>query len=283
LAAKRAQAVWSSTNWPSGWRFWPAGYDALATMYGGRWLPVLLAGGLAGQALLFRRAPLAVQVVSLYGLAVSAAYPLLGVAFYTWYAVPGLVSVLYGVAYVLGAAVRAATAHRSSAARLAGAVAALLLVVALIVPLRGSFALAVDEQPAAPRYRLYRDTGAWLLAHTRPDERFAAAEVGTLGYYSQRSLTDVMGLVSPEVVGRIRQGDLASSFLRHPTPLVVESSYFRLAPIVEQPWFVRKYALAAQLGDERAWVRVYRLKPGEELPHRRRGWAPPRERRRRGG
>ncbi|HEV8239862.1 MAG TPA: hypothetical protein VGS57_10890 [Thermoanaerobaculia bacterium] len=282
LAAKRAQAAWSSANWPSGWRFWAAGYDALAGLYAGRWLPLLIVGGLAGQVPLFRRAPLAVQVLAFYGLAVSVAYPLLGVPFYTWYAVPGLVAVLYGVAYALGAAVRAAATHRPWPGRLAGAATTLILLGALVLPLRGSRDL-VRPQPAPRRYMLYRDAGAWLAANSRPDERFAAAEVGTLGYYSRRGVTDVMGLVSPEVVGRIRQGDLASAFLRHPTPFVVESSYFRLAPIVEQPWFARKYALAAQSGVETTWVRVYRLKPGEELPHRRRAWTPPRERQHRAG
>jgi hypothetical protein len=288
IAAKRAQAAWSSANWPSGWRFWVAGYEFLASFYDGPLLPALLAGGLVGQVPLFRRAPLAVQVVSLYGLGVSAAYPLLGVPFYTWYAVPGLVAVLYGTAYALGAAVRGMSARQTlgpdlpAARRVAAAAVALVLAAALASPLRRSCEL-VSHSRAAMRYHLYREAGEWLAAHSRSDERFAGAEVGTLGYFSRRSVTDLMGLVSPEVVGRIRRGDLASSFLLHPTPLVVESSYFGLSAIAEQPWFGRKYELAARFGDDRSWVRVYRLKPGEELPRRRRAWTPPTERRRHAG
>ena len=285
IAAKRAQAAWSSTNWPSGWRFWVAGCEFLGKLYG-PWLPVLLASGLVGQLLLFRRAPLAVQVVSLYGLAVSLAYPLLGVPFYTWYAVPGLVSVLYGLAYGLGAAVRALAAQRPPqplVLRLGAVAVTVILAATLASPLRRSFELVSRPQPGAVRYRLYREAGEWLAAHSRRDERFAAAEVGTLGYFSGRGVTDLLGLVSPEVVGRIRRGDLASSFLRHPTPLVVESSYFPLSALAAQPWFGRKYELAARFGHDRTWVRVYRLKPGEELPRRRRAWAPGLERRRRGG
>ncbi|HET9765963.1 MAG TPA: hypothetical protein VFS60_03895 [Thermoanaerobaculia bacterium] len=286
IAAKRAQAAWSSTNWPSGWRFWVAGYEYLGNLYGGPWLPLLLAGGLAGQVLLFPRAPLAVQVVSLYGLGVSVAYPLLGVPFYTWYAVPGLVAVLYGVAYSLGAAVRTAAVERPPrplVLRVSAAAVTVVLAAVLASPLRRSFDLVSHPQPGAARYRLYRETAEWLAAHSRRDERFAAAEVGTLGYFSRRGVTDLLGLVSPEVVGRIRRGDLASSFLRHPTPLVVESSYFPLSALAGQPWFGRKYQLAARFGDDRSWVRVYRLKPGEELPRRRKAWTPASERRRRGG
>lgn len=288
LAAKRAQAAWSTAIFPSGRRFWVVGYQYVADLYAGPWLPLLLIAGLAGQAPLFRRAPLAVQVVSLYGLAVSVAYPLLAVPFYSWYAVPGLVAVLYGTAYALGAGLRAAAAGRAdrprrlAPSRLTAAAVALLIAVALASPLRRAVELVGRAQPVAVRYRVYRQAGEWLRAHSLSGERFAAAEVGTLGYFSRRGVTDLMGLVSPEVVGRIRQGDLASSFLRRPTPLVVESSYFGLAALAAQPWFARKYELAARLGDERDWVRVYRLRPGEELPHRRRAWTPPRERRRRG-
>ena len=144
--------------------------------------------------------------------------------------------------------------------------------------------MAQHPEPFDDRYRLYRDTGTWIAAHTNPRERFAAAEVGTVGFYAQRPVTDLMGLVSPEVLGRIRRRDIVGAFLRHPAELVIDGAFFRLQPIVEQPWFPRKYELAARLGDDIRWVKIYRLKPGEELPRRRTAFTEPRrERKRRGG
>jgi hypothetical protein len=145
--------------------------------------------------------------------------------------------------------------------------------------------MAQHPEPFDDRYRLYRDTGRWIAAHTDPRERFAAAEVGTMGFYAQRPVTDLMGLVSPEVLGRIRRKDIIGAFLRHPSELLIDGAFFSLKPIVEQPWFARKYEVAARLGDDIRWVKIYRLKPGEELPRRRRAAStgPPRERKRRGG
>jgi hypothetical protein len=284
LEAKRAQAEWSSQNWPSGWRFWAVGYRHIAAFYAGPMLAVLIGVGLIGQALVFRRAPLAVQTLSLYGLAVSVAYPLLGVPFYSWYALPGLVAVLYGTAYVLGPVVRAWRTDPSLPGRVVGAVAGFAIVAALVQPVRNAIHMAQSPEPFDDRYRLYRDTGNWLATHTGPGERFAAAEVGTVGYYSQRPVTDLMGLVSPEVIGRVRRGDMIGSFLRHPAEVVIDGAFFSLQPIVEQPWFARKYELAVRLGDDIRWVKIYRLKPGEELPRRKRAFtAAARAPKRRGG
>ncbi|HXT21421.1 MAG TPA: hypothetical protein VN923_11765, partial [Thermoanaerobaculia bacterium] len=274
LEAKRAQAEWSNRTWPSGWRFWIVGYQFLATLSAGRLLPLLLLVGLAGQALVFRRAPLAIQAVALYGLVVTVAYPLLGVPFYTWYAIPGLVAVLYGTAYLLGEVARTFATQRLLRARATAAIAASMIVVALVRPLQDSWHVLREPRPYDDRYWLYRSTGEWLAAHTRPDERVAAGEVGTIGYYARRPITDVMGLVSPEVLGRVRKGDMAGAFLRHPTEVVIDGAFFRLRAIVQQPWFPRKYELAAQLGDDIRWTRIYRLKPGEELPRRRRAFDP---------
>ena len=285
LEAKRAQAAWSSQNWPSGWKFWVVGYRHVAAFYAGSLLALLIGAGAIGQALIFRRAPLAIQTLSLYGVAVSVAYPLLGVPFYTWYALPGLVAVVYGVSYVLGAVVRSFAANRSLGDRVVTAVAAFAIVAALVMPVRNAIQMAQHPEPFDDRYRLYRETGLWIAAHTAPSERIAAAEVGTLGFYAQRPITDLMGLVSPEVLGRIRRRDIIGAFLRHPSELLIDGAFFSLKPIVEQPWFARKYEVAAQLGDDIRWVKIYRLKPGEELPQRRRAAAtgPPRERKRRGG
>jgi hypothetical protein len=41
--------------------------------------------------------------------------------------------------------------------------------------------------------------GLWLRAHAGPQERILLEPIGTIGYYSRRSILDLIGLVSPEV------------------------------------------------------------------------------------
>jgi hypothetical protein len=45
----------------------------------------------------------------------------------------------------------------------------------------------------------YRQVAEWLNQNTPPGTRVASIEVGTIGYFSQRSILDTMGLVSPEM------------------------------------------------------------------------------------
>lgn len=287
LAAKRVQAAWLPEQWPSGAAFWRAGYDSLRDHYGGRALWALLALGLVGQVPLLRRGGNGARMLALFGLALSAAYPLLGVPFYPWYAVPGLVAVLYGFAFAIGALLRrarpsgekagaaATSSGRASpdslpalraAAALAVAIGAALVIA---TPARRAWELATTTTTSA-RHAIYRAAGEWLGTHTPADSRFAAIEVGTLAYYSQRPVTDLLGLVSPEVLPRVRRGDLVGAFLRHPSPVIVESSYGQL-PLHDQQWFRNRYVQAAAFDSPRgdAWLRIYRLRPGAALPGRR--------------
>ncbi len=48
------------------------------------------------------------------------------------------------------------------------------------------------------------DVAQWINAHTAPDARIAAHDIGALGYFAQRPLLDLAGLVSPEVIPFIR-------------------------------------------------------------------------------
>ncbi|MBN1876369.1 MAG: hypothetical protein JXA33_19250 [Anaerolineae bacterium] len=47
----------------------------------------------------------------------------------------------------------------------------------------------------------------WINENTAPDARIAAHDIGALGYFAQRPLLDLAGLVSPEVIPFIRDED----------------------------------------------------------------------------
>jgi hypothetical protein len=47
--------------------------------------------------------------------------------------------------------------------------------------------------------RVRMPLGLWFRDHARPNERILLEPIGTIGYYSQRPILDMIGLVSPEV------------------------------------------------------------------------------------
>lgn len=59
-------------------------------------------------------------------------------------------------------------------------------------------------------------TAIWITAETDPETLIAAHDIGALGYFAQRPLLDLAGLVSPEVIPFIRDEDRLADFLdRH--------------------------------------------------------------------
>ena len=56
-------------------------------------------------------------------------------------------------------------------------------------------------------------TARWVAENTPPQARVAAHDIGALGYFSQRELLDLAGLVSPEVIPFIRDEALLEAHL----------------------------------------------------------------------
>ncbi|KPL74340.1 hypothetical protein ADN00_13645 [Ornatilinea apprima] len=57
------------------------------------------------------------------------------------------------------------------------------------------------------------DTAHWLNENTQPGDLIAVHDIGAIGYFSERSLVDLAGLVSPEVVPYIRDEDGLAVFM----------------------------------------------------------------------
>jgi hypothetical protein len=54
----------------------------------------------------------------------------------------------------------------------------------------------------------------WVAANTAPNALVAAHDIGALGYFAERDLLDLAGLVSPEVIPFIRDETRLAAFLR---------------------------------------------------------------------
>lgn len=57
------------------------------------------------------------------------------------------------------------------------------------------------------------DTARWIAANTLPGEKVAAHDIGALGYYGDRELIDLAGVISPEAIPFLRDEERLVQFL----------------------------------------------------------------------
>ena len=272
LEAKRVHAQWLPGLFADGPRFWATALVQFQTFFAGGLTFLLIALALAGHVLLIRRGGPAARLLALYSLALVVAYPLLGVSCYTWYLLPAVVAGIYGGVAAAGWAARRTSAffgHTALGRATAAALVAAVLGTPAVVLARGAWGFAAGPL-TDPCYELYRRVGSWLRDHTAPDERSAYVEVGTIGYFSERPVDDLIGLVTPQSLPHLRHGDIASAFLARPpeyflyhTPLNIF-----LDPIRDAPWFSGAYAEATRF-EQPSYstpMIVYRRQPEASLP-----------------
>ncbi len=58
-------------------------------------------------------------------------------------------------------------------------------------------------------------TAQWVASHTQESDVIAVHDIGAMGYFSQRKLVDLAGLVSPEVIPFIRDETQLAQYLDH--------------------------------------------------------------------
>ncbi len=184
----------------------------------------------------------------LWAVAFAGGYSLLGVPFYHWYLVPlgMLVSIFAGSGVEGALATLQALWIRGRSRRIvAGAMAgvgSLALLSVVIVDAR----LIVEMAQAHPRpvERLYTLAGRWLAENTPPDATVGYFEIGFLGYYSDRTIVDPVGLLDPEVQKAVARADLTwAYFQRHPDYILHNTAIFveHIGKITSEPWFPEAY------------------------------------------
>jgi tetratricopeptide (TPR) repeat protein len=120
------------------------------------------------------------------------------------YLVPALPA--YAIVAVIGlrAVLERWTRGRAGAAVWTVAACGLLLAVHAF-----SYAPTLGGYRELSRYHVTRQVraGRWLAANTPKNAVVAAHDIGAIGFYSQRRIVDLAGLVTPEVVPHIRKPD----------------------------------------------------------------------------
>jgi hypothetical protein len=270
LRSKRAQArVYPPLGDAVGWGFWKAALSSAAGYWTGLATWPLVCGGAAGLPLVARHGGREGRLLASYPLALVIAYPLLGVAHTPWYVLPVAIALVVGCAFAAGAVARSvANAWRRGPASAAGGLALAVTVLPLawaIAPLSPRKWQALRD---SDRYEAYRETGEWLRASTPPVAEISYVEVGTIAYFSDRPVQDLLGLVTPRSLPFLERRDLLGAFLARPTEIVLWTE--GLAGFVDlrrHRWFRRGYLEAARFRHP-PWpdVVVYRRLPGARVP-----------------
>jgi hypothetical protein len=114
-------------------------------------------------------------------------------------------------------------------------------------------AVALANPGPSMQYESYRAAGEWIRAHSTPEDDVAALEVGTLAYFAERRVVDLLGLVSPEAIARVRDRQVIDGLRRSPTDFFVLTQGLEglVGPVRDLPWFRDAYDLVATFaGDD---------------------------------
>jgi hypothetical protein len=247
-AAKRAHAALDPTTWPSGLAFWPAGWRFVRDAYAGAaiWLFVALAA--LGCVVAWRRGGPAMRTLLALAGVLALVYPLLGVPFFTWYALPQLAAATVAASYAAGALVRRAAEVRSG---FRGPLLGVALVVALAWPIGhlARSAAGMSQPFVFPLGEAYRETGEWLAAHARPGDEVSAVEVGEIAFYGGIPMRDLLGLTSPENLPSFLSGGTRAVLAGRPTRFLVWPSHLdrKLDPLAGAAALAVRYRVSATI------------------------------------
>lgn len=135
-----------------------------------------------------------------------AAFLVSKVLLFEWYLVPTMPVYTLLAAAGVTAAVPSRLTVRLPAAAGRAALGALALVL-LVLGVRSAWRSSWESQQVEDHLR--RPLGLWLRAQSRPGDRIMLEPIGYIGYYSERPILDVVGLVTPVVLPFYYHGNLA--------------------------------------------------------------------------
>ncbi len=201
-------------------------------------------------------------IVVVWGALHLLAYMLLKVAPYRWYyapLVPGAVLLAaLGLDYLLK---RLSLRQIRATPVLIGAIAVFPLIAQAtsfnLISQRIQSGGPVDVMLPIVDWQAYRETGEWLDQNTPTDATVGVAEVGQIGFYARRYMTDYLGLLQPDVAAGLKRDDFYSWLVGYaPDYLVFQR--FRGAVLVlynyviqDDAWFNANYQSVAEFDDAR--------------------------------
>lgn len=191
----------------------------------------------------------------------------LGVLRFPWYYPPLVPAFALLTAEGIEAVTQSLSLHLR---RTAGQVAVMTALCALCLVPNADWLVKSQRTRIDPHSATYLEVARWLQTHTPPDSSVALLEIGIIGFYSDRTVVDTMGLVSPEMVGHLENWLQTLQFaVNHYWPdYVVALQRTAWAGVVHETWFEEAYVLEATIkndADPVAPVRIYRRRAGFPL------------------
>ncbi|NIS79409.1 MAG: hypothetical protein GTO14_04185 [Anaerolineales bacterium] len=109
-------------------------------------------------------------------------------------------------------------------------------------------------------------TSRWIAVNTEPDAIIATHDIGALGYFGERAMLDLAGLVSPQVIPIIRDESAIASYLdsEGANYLMTFPNWYPQLVLLAEPVYVTGAEFSPLLGGEN--MTVYRWSSGG-LPH----------------
>jgi hypothetical protein len=103
-------------------------------------------------------------------------------------------------------------------------------------------------------------TARWLSANTPPDALLAVHDIGAVGYFSERRLVDLAGLISPEVIPIIHDEDAVAAWLdrQNVDYLVTLKGWYTRLPVDKEAVYQSEGTVVLEAGGEN--MLVYRWK-----------------------
>ncbi len=202
----------------------------------------------------------------------ALAYEVMQVAFYHWYALPSALGLAilcgYGAAGWLsrlsgrGAQNKGKYWHRMIDGLSSVSIGAMLvLLLYLWAVLLANRRLAIQQSSAYP------EIGRWLARSSAIQATIGAVEIGEIGFFSDRTIIDPMGLVTDGAITHIKDWDLSWAYREMlPDYIVVNHQFDQfLGPFQQETWFSNCYhEVTTQMGIE-VYQRCQELNPQDRV------------------
>ncbi|MCA0452869.1 MAG: hypothetical protein LCI00_02710 [Chloroflexi bacterium] len=260
LGAKNAQAVLGITGMGVNVNVWEGLRLILRSLM--TQSPLYIALALLVLFGLANRFDRAVLVIVAWGGLHLLAYIIMKIAPYRWYYAPLVPGAVLLAALGLDYLTRRLSVR---GIRLAGVLVGAIAVFPLIAQLSSFGEISqriqsggsVDVMLPIVDWKAYRETGEWLEQNTPQDATVGVAEVGQIGFYARRYMTDYLGLLQPDVAAGLKRDDFYSWLVGYaPDYLVFQR--FRGAALVlynyviqDDPWFNANYQPVVEFDDPR--------------------------------
>jgi len=181
----------------------------------------------------------------------TAGYQLLDVSTYWWYQYPILfVFTLlfgFGIIFVVNLILRVVQNKHLAY------ILSILFVTGMVLLMVKPTIITVLTYEGDQRGPTYINLSQWINDNTAPEESIAFVEVGYIGYYTDNQIIDLLGLVTPEIIPHIAEGDFSWGFWHYEPDYYIHLSDFNwlIGEIKSDPRFEAQYALVTTLSGPR--------------------------------